>query len=54
MKGLWRYFSLPFEDCRKAMKKITKTRQPDQYLERVNLFFETEAQLRQPKADLST
>lgn len=53
MKGLWRYFSLPFEDCRKTMKKITKTRQPDQYLERVNLFFETEAQLRRPKADLS-
>jgi tRNA-dihydrouridine synthase len=53
MKGLWRYFSLPFEDCKKTMKKITKTRQPDQYLERVNLFFETEAQLRQPKADFS-
>jgi len=53
MKGLWRYFSLPFEDCRKTMKKITKTRRPDQYLERVNLFFETEARLRRPKADLS-
>ncbi|MCK4620380.1 MAG: hypothetical protein KAT52_10580 [Desulfobacterales bacterium] len=53
MKGLWRYFLLPFEDCRKTMKKITKTRRPDQYLERINLFFETEAQLRQPKADLS-
>jgi len=51
--SLWRYFLLPFEDCRKTMKKITKTRRPDQYLERVNLFFETEAQLRQPKADLS-
>ena len=53
MKGLWRYFSLPFEDCKKTMKKITKTRRPDQYLELVNLFFETEAQLRRPKADLS-
>ena len=46
MKGLWRYFSLPFEDCKKTMKKITKTRQPDQYLKRVNLFFDTEAHLR--------
>jgi len=54
MKGLWRYFSLPFEDCKKTMKKIKKTRRPDQYLERVNLFFETEAQLRRSKADLST
>lgn len=53
MKGLWRYFSLPFEDSRKTMKKITKTRQPDQYLERVNLFFGAEARLRQPKADPS-
>jgi len=53
MKGFWSYFSLPFEDCKKTMKKIKKTRRPDQYLEQVNLFFETEAQLRQPKADLS-
>lgn len=45
MKGLWRYFSLSFENCKKAMKKITKTRQPDQYLEQVNRFFETEARL---------
>jgi tRNA-dihydrouridine synthase B len=48
MKGLWRYFSLPFKDCKKSMKNITKARRPDQYLERVNVFFETEAQLRQP------
>jgi len=54
MKGLWRYFSLPFEDCKKTMKKIKKTRRPDQYLEQVNLFFETEAQLRRPKEDLQT
>ncbi len=46
MKGLWRYFSLPFEDCSKTMKKIKKTRRPDKYLELVNLFFETEARLR--------
>ena len=51
MKGLWRYFSLPFEDCKKSMKNITKSRLPEQYLERVNLFFETKAQLRQPKSD---
>ena len=43
MKGLWRYLSLPFEDCNKAMKEITKSRRPDQYLARVNRFFETEA-----------
>jgi len=53
MKGLWHYFSLSFEDSRKSIKKITKTRRPDQYLERVNLFFGTEAQLRQPKNELS-
>ena len=46
MKGLWRYFSLPFIECKKAIKEITKSRQPDRYLKRVNLFFETEAQLR--------
>lgn len=45
MKGLWRYFSLPFKDCKKAMKKIKKSRRPDQYLDLVNLFFETDAQL---------
>jgi len=49
MKGLWRYFSLPFEDFGKTMKKIKKTRRTDQYLEQVNLFFETEARLRQPE-----
>ncbi len=47
MKGLWRYFSLSFKDCKKSVKKITKTRKPERYLERVNRFFETEAQLRQ-------
>jgi len=52
MKGLWRYFSLPFEDFKKTMKKITKTQRPDQYLALTNLFFETEAQWRRPKADI--
>jgi tRNA-dihydrouridine synthase B len=46
MKGLWRYFSISFEDCKRTMKEITKARQPDMYLERVNLFFDTEAVLR--------
>jgi tRNA-dihydrouridine synthase B len=46
MKGFWRYFALPFEDCPKAIKQIKKTRRADQYLDRVNLFFETEAQWR--------
>jgi hypothetical protein len=51
-----RTLALFFTALRRLQKdneKITKTRQPDQYLERVNLFFETEAQLRRPKADLS-
>jgi tRNA-dihydrouridine synthase len=52
MKGFWRYFSLPFGDCKKTMKKIIKTRRPDQYIEQVNLFFETEAQWCQLKTDL--
>jgi tRNA-dihydrouridine synthase len=46
MKGLWRYFSLPFSDCKKAMKTIKKSRRPDQYLDLVNRFFDTEARLR--------
>ncbi len=43
MKGYWRYFSLPFQSCRKTMKEIKKSRRPDQYLDLVNRFFETEA-----------
>jgi tRNA-dihydrouridine synthase len=54
MKGLWHYFSLSFEDFTKTRKKITKARRPDQYLERVNLFFETEAQLRRSNDTLTT
>ncbi|MDF1590399.1 MAG: tRNA-dihydrouridine synthase family protein [Desulfobacterales bacterium] len=53
MKGFWQYFSLPFEDSKKAMKIIVKTRRPDQYLAQANLFFETQAQLRLPEVDLS-
>ncbi len=44
MKGLWRYFSLAFKDCNIAMKKIKKTRKPDQYTDLVNHFFEAEAE----------
>jgi len=43
MKGFWRYFALPFKDCKKSIKKIKKSTRPDQYLDLVNLFFETEA-----------
>jgi tRNA-dihydrouridine synthase len=45
MKGLWKYFYLVFKDCPKAMKKIKKATRPDHYLDRVNHFFETEAEL---------
>jgi len=44
MKGLWRYFSLAFEPFAKTMKKIKKSTRPEQYLDQVNRFFETEAQ----------
>ena len=43
MKGLWRYFSLPFKDCRNTHKKIKKSRHPDQYISIVDRFFESEA-----------
>jgi len=43
MKGFWRYISLPFRDCRKSMKLIFKSTHPDQYLFRVNRFFDTNA-----------
>ena len=45
MKGFWRYFSLPFIDCDKSVKKIRKSRRPDQYLELVNRFFDMDAKL---------
>jgi len=46
MKGLWRYFGLSFTDCGPSIQKIKKTIRPDQYLEQVNLFFESEARLK--------
>ena len=46
MKGLWKYFALFFEDFPKTLKKIRKSAHPDQYRERVNRFFETEAKPR--------
>ncbi len=47
MKGFWRYLSHPFADFTKSMKRIKKTTTPEHYLEQVNLFFDTEAELRQ-------
>ena len=46
MKGFWRYFSLAFENDATCMKHITKTRDPNQYLARVNRFFTREARWR--------
>lgn len=46
MKGLWKFFCLPFSDCNKALKKIKKATRPDQYLHLVNRFFDTQAKLR--------
>lgn len=43
MKGLWRHLSYSFKDCEDTMKSIRKTQKPDQYLDRLNRFFETEA-----------
>ena len=45
MKGLWRYYSLMFKANPKTMKKIKKATKPEHYLNLVNLFFDTEAQL---------
>ena len=53
MKGLWRYFSIPFENNPKAMKAIKKAHGPAQYRTRVNAFFETAAPLRQSRQDAS-
>jgi tRNA-dihydrouridine synthase B len=40
MKGLWQYFSLFFPDCGTALKKIKKSRTPEQYRERVEMLFD--------------
>ncbi|MCG6909498.1 MAG: tRNA-dihydrouridine synthase family protein [Deltaproteobacteria bacterium] len=45
MKGLWRYLALSFEPFPQTMKKIKKATRPEQYLDRVNRFFENEARL---------
>ena len=45
MKGLWRYLSLTFEPFDKTLKKIKRSTRPEQYLDLVNCFFETEARL---------
>jgi tRNA-dihydrouridine synthase len=43
MKGLMVYFLTAFQDSHNALKKIKKTRTPEQYLAAVNQFFDTEA-----------
>jgi tRNA-dihydrouridine synthase len=43
MKGLWRYFALAFEPFDKTMKEIKKATRPEQYLQRVDRFFNSEA-----------
>jgi tRNA-dihydrouridine synthase B len=40
MKGFWRYLAGSFEDGKKTLKKIQKTRQTSHYLEVVNRFFD--------------
>lgn len=42
MKGLWQYFSQPFSDCKKAVKKIKKAKTPEQYQSLVDEFFNKE------------
>ncbi|MEN8247143.1 MAG: tRNA-dihydrouridine synthase family protein [Thermodesulfobacteriota bacterium] len=45
MKGVWRYLALSFEPFDRTLKKMKKSTRPDQYLDLVNRFFETEATL---------
>jgi tRNA-dihydrouridine synthase B len=45
MKGLWRYLALSFEPFDRTLKKMKKSTRPEQYLDVVNRFFETEATL---------
>ena len=51
MKGLWKYLALPFKDFSRTLKKIKKETRTDQYLERVNRFFDDEAQLNAESPD---
>jgi tRNA-dihydrouridine synthase B len=46
MKGLWQYFHRPFVDGRKVLKKIHKTRYPEQLKSITERFFTREAQWR--------
>jgi tRNA-dihydrouridine synthase B len=41
MKGIWRYLSFSLKGSEKHTKKIYKTQKPDQYMDLVNLFFES-------------
>ena len=43
LKGIWRYFSVPYADHKKELKKINKAHHPEQYLELVNRFFDARA-----------
>jgi tRNA-dihydrouridine synthase len=45
MKGIWRYLSFSLKGSEKFNKKIYKTQNPNQYVDLINLFFETEARL---------
>jgi tRNA-dihydrouridine synthase B len=44
LKGLWQYFHRPFANGRKVLKKIHKTRYPEQLLSITERFFTSEAQ----------
>jgi tRNA-dihydrouridine synthase B len=46
MKGLWKYFSQPFSDDPKHMKKIKKAKTLNQYRSITNTFFENNPHLR--------
>jgi hypothetical protein len=43
MKGLWQYFHRPFANGRKVLKKIHKTRGPEQLKAATERFFTSEA-----------
>lgn len=43
MKGFWQYYAVTFADCPRIMKKIKKSRTPEEYLAQVARFFEAQA-----------
>jgi tRNA-dihydrouridine synthase B len=47
MKGIWRHISYSLKGCETYTKRINKTQRPDQYVDQVNRFFETEAKFEQ-------